>query len=1394
MSEMSEELDAFIQLMNLQLDHPFTTDIPLANGRRRSSEEFVFAITPGRYRKLEQIRGDYNFKIGDQEEYPCNILHLTRNQVRLQIEGLDARQRHIENGTINVDTSNIIEREKVGLQQLAGENFIGRRRLLFGNQEISGGARHGCIFEEDLNEKQKCAVEYAVGVQDVYLIWGPPGTGKTTIVPEIVRNYIQLHKKYLFSTEIEFEDDMNKDIIPEKLRETFKTEEFLIAENAAIRKEKEGKWEITDEEKIYIVKKEDGKLKIYRKSNPKILVCSYTNRAVDNVVMKLFDRCKEIIVRFGYSTLTEKYKDALFDEQLEKKRKAIERRIAEKFKRLLSPLKREKKEKENEVESKNKEKGRLEEKKKRIKREIEALNAEISRIKKQIMDKGHTLLKTNLEEEIAQINGQSQEDQDNLIELPAKKKGINEEIKELEKHISKLKDVKSEFDGQLAEWNEKEKNTANIILIIEYYLDFAEGPRQEIESLSAEIPHIKNLIAEKERSLLNAQFTRVINQIDEELRSYRENLNELQQEKEEINRVIARIENEVPELKRDIQGIREQSDELRKNEPEIADIIYIVKRYLEFARRNKIVALWEKYAFKRRNPLYEQYEEKINELQLARRNRIKLEEILQEKLEKQNEERETITKLQNELNEREREIREKEKELTRKREELIAVEENHKSLSGNIKRSEKKREKLTRDRDLLARGELEYDKDALRRENPELRVRYYDLKRKNDRKSSLLSAFIRGRSELLYEQYISEIRELQLEGKPRIELEIILQENREKQNEEREKITELQNELNAREREIREKKEALSRKKEELKSVERSHTKLSENIESGERKLEELKRDIDSLAHGRLEYDHDALRREYPELRELYNELNNKQNEKTRKEADLKEKEQKRSFSSGLIDQLKSSISELINKINALEQEMQKEMQEKMDEAKLAIFKEKQIIATTNLRTYNKVFESINFDLVIMDEAGAIDLPGAVLPFLKGNKFILLGDPEQLPPILVDRPPEIRRLIEQNPELKWSIFKRFYKSNHGDNQVVMLTTQYRMKSEIADFVSSSFYEGRLDTSSEVEIDEKLRECQDDIISNRYSMVCFPRRFWTDYEGGSAFSIGEIDFIKRVIEKFNTEYDREIREGIAIISPYRAQIDRIEEELEGEFPDIECGTVHAFQGQEKSIIIYATAKYWRGRSNDFGYLLEGETSKNLLNVAVSRAKEKFIIIGSKELFCRAPIYQRLYEHIENRGYVADRLVSGYDTESQCEDCGRIIHEWETRYMDRYCRRCYLIHRLRNFLADRPRTWRAADGDLLRSSEEVRIDDRFHQNRIEHEVERRVPVDREMYCDWYLPEQDKYVEYWGLMDEEWYEEARRVKEELYRQANLKLISIEREDMRNLDEILRQKLRDC
>ena len=157
-----------------------------------------------------------------------------------------------------------------------------------------------------------------------------------------------------------------------------------------------------------------------------------------------------------------------------------------------------------------------------------------------------------------------------------------------------------------------------------------------------------------------------------------------------------------------------------------------------------------------------------------------------------------------------------------------------------------------------------------------------------------------------------------------------------------------------------------------------------------------------------------------------------------------------------------------------------------------------------------------------------------------------------------------------------------------------------------------------------------------------------------------------------------------------------------------------------------------------------------------------------------------------------GYVAPEHLSGYDFTTRCDGCGRNIGEF--RYNDRYCGECFILHRLRTFLNEMPRDYNAVDTHLLRSSDEVRIDDWFHHNGIQHEVERRVPVsNRLMYCDWYLPQGNVYVEYWGLTNEEWYREARRVKERLYRQAHLDLRSIEPEDMANLDEILRYKFRD-
>ena len=132
-----DELDIYIGLMERQLQHPFNTRITLTDGRFNSREEiYIFSIRRSEYKKLEQIRGGYSFEFGGRE-HPCSIVDLRTNQVRLKIEEL--REERIEEGTINVDTTNIIKREKWGLQQLKEEQFLDKRRLLFTGRFSGGG-------------------------------------------------------------------------------------------------------------------------------------------------------------------------------------------------------------------------------------------------------------------------------------------------------------------------------------------------------------------------------------------------------------------------------------------------------------------------------------------------------------------------------------------------------------------------------------------------------------------------------------------------------------------------------------------------------------------------------------------------------------------------------------------------------------------------------------------------------------------------------------------------------------------------------------------------------------------------------------------------------------------------------------------------------------------------------------------------------------------------------------------------------------------------------------------------------------------------------------------------------------------------------------------------------
>ncbi len=105
---------------------------------------------------------------------------------------------------------------------------------------------------------------------------------------------------------------------------------------------------------------------------------------------------------------------------------------------------------------------------------------------------------------------------------------------------------------------------------------------------------------------------------------------------------------------------------------------------------------------------------------------------------------------------------------------------------------------------------------------------------------------------------------------------------------------------------------------------------------------------------------------------------------------------------------------------------------------------------------------------------------------------------------------------------------------------------------------------------------------------------------------------------------------------------------------------------------------------------------------------------------------------------------------------------------------------------------PAEFRTPDGHYVRSRAEVMIDDFLYKNGIVHAYERKLNIDEEMYCDFYIPSKKLYLEYWGLEENEKYRERKKIKLELYAKYKFKLIELNNSDISNLDEKLAAKLR--
>jgi len=252
-------------------------------------------------------------------------------------------------------------------------------------------------------------------------------------------------------------------------------------------------------------------------------------------------------------------------------------------------------------------------------------------------------------------------------------------------------------------------------------------------------------------------------------------------------------------------------------------------------------------------------------------------------------------------------------------------------------------------------------------------------------------------------------------------------------------------------------------------------------------------------------------------------------------------------------------------------------------------------------------------DYILADEMSMASIPSIIAASYYANCGIILGgDPMQLPPIYPEDSEKPNRWFSTN------IFEMAEIKSRHDERAAFLDTQYRMQNSISSLVSELFYDNELKTGT------KTIQIPSDYKSNIIFFNCSGKV--ENFDGGIITEGDERRYNENHASKIayltvkmlvNKEYDPE---DIGIVAPYNAQIVKIKEMLEitakeqkiefGEIDKVQVSTIHSFQGQEKKVIIVNFC--------DVNVQPTKLTAKKeLINVAISRAKELLLIVGNKD---------------------------------------------------------------------------------------------------------------------------------------------------------------------------------
>ena len=278
------------------------------------------------------------------------------------------------------------------------------------------------------------------------------------------------------------------------------------------------------------------------------------------------------------------------------------------------------------------------------------------------------------------------------------------------------------------------------------------------------------------------------------------------------------------------------------------------------------------------------------------------------------------------------------------------------------------------------------------------------------------------------------------------------------------------------------------------------------------------------------------------------------------------------------------------------------------------------LIGLTPHCLYTSRARGLECDTLIIDEAGQMSIPLALMGMIKAKKVIFAGDHKQLAPIVSSE--------KVASELKQSIFQALL----SDENCTMLDTSFRMCEPICGYVSELFYDGLLKA--------KKQGCGDALICSEplYSFDS-PVILHEVEDDGEQVSDKEASFIADTVAGF---IDKGINASeIAVLSPFRAQAANIRRALRKhdgigmeDYQKIVSDTVDKMQGQEREVILYSLVS---GNTDYMTEMAEFLYNPNKMNVAFSRAKSKLIIVGSLSKIGKLalPIYPHINRMLNSK---------------------------------------------------------------------------------------------------------------------------------------------------------------